>query len=156
MGNLYFDQGRLGKAETAYSNALIALPHYYQDLAALGRIRGAARRYPEALELYRQAVEIVPAPDLIAAVGDLLMLSGKSDEAEKQYRLVEYIEHVNEINQVAYTRQLGLFMRTMIGSWKRLRSWRKPKCSVGVIFIRSIPWRGCITKEGVLPRRSRR
>ncbi len=109
LGNLYFNQGRLGKAELAYNNALIVFPHYYQALAALGRVRGAARQYPEALDLYRQAVEIVPAPDLIAATGDLLMLSGKSDEAEKQYRLVEYIEHVNEVNQVTYTRQLGLF-----------------------------------------------
>lgn len=109
LGHLYFNQGRLGKAEIAYHNALLAFPHYYQGLAALGRVQGAGRHYPEAIELYRQAVEIVPAPDLIATLGDLLMLSGKADEAEKQYRLVEYIEHVNEVNQVAYTRQLGLF-----------------------------------------------
>ncbi len=109
LGHLYFNQGRLGKAEIAYNNALIAFPQYYQGLAALGRIRGAEKHYQEAIDLYRQAVDIVPAPDLIAALGDLLMLSGKAEEAEKQYHLVEYIEHVNEVNQVAYTRQLGLF-----------------------------------------------
>lgn len=109
LGHLYFNQGRIGKAETAYNNALTVFPGYYQALAALGRVRGAQRRYADAVALYQQAIAVVPAPDLIVALGDLLMRAGKPEEAEKQYALVEYIEHVNEINQVAYNRQLALF-----------------------------------------------
>jgi len=45
----------------------------------------------------------------VVALGDLLALTGKTAEAEKYYTLVEYIEHVNELNQRAYTRQLALF-----------------------------------------------
>jgi tetratricopeptide (TPR) repeat protein len=109
LGHLHFNQGHIGKAETAYHNALAIFPHYYHALAALGRVRGAQQRYTEAIEYYRQAVAIVPAPDLVAALGDVLTLAGKTDEAEKQYALVEYIEHVNETNQVAYNCQLALF-----------------------------------------------
>lgn len=109
LGSLYFNQGRLGKAETAYHNALALFPHYYHALAALGRVRGAQQRYEEAIDYYRQAVAIVPAPDLLVALGDLFAFVGKTDEAEKQYALVEYIEQVNTANQVAYNRQLALF-----------------------------------------------
>jgi tetratricopeptide (TPR) repeat protein len=109
LGHLYFNQGRVGKAETAYNNALAVFPHYYQALAALGRVRSVQQRYSEAIALYQQAVAIVPAPDVAAALGDLLWHAGRYDEAEKQYTLVEYIEHVNEINQMAYNRQLALF-----------------------------------------------
>lgn len=109
LGNLHFNQGHLQEAEVAYQKALEVFPHYYQALAALGRVRTAQQHYPEAVALYQEAVAIVPAPDTIAALGDLFLLVGKQDEAEKQYALVEYIEHVNEINQIAYTRQLALF-----------------------------------------------
>jgi len=109
LGNVYFNQGQLEEAEAAYQQGLAVFPQYYQALAALGRVRGAQQRYAEALALYQQAVAIVPTPDTVAALGDVLVLLGKADEAEKQYTLVEYIEHVNEINQVAYNRQLALF-----------------------------------------------
>ena len=108
-GNLHFTQGDFSMAEAAYQRALAVFPQYYQALAALGRVRGAQQRYPEAIELYRQAVTSVPAPDTVAALGDLLALTGKADAAEKQYALVEYIEHVNEVNQITYNRQLALF-----------------------------------------------
>jgi tetratricopeptide (TPR) repeat protein len=109
LGNLHFNQSHLREAEAAYRKALAVFPNYYQALAALGRVRGAQQRYPEAIELYQQAMAIVPAPDTVAALGDVLAITGKPDEAEKQYALVEYIEHVNEINQTTYNRQLALF-----------------------------------------------
>lgn len=109
LGNVHFNQGRLGEAEAAYQKALTVFPQYYQVFSALARVRGAQQRYPEAVELYRRAIEMVPAPDTVAALGDLLALTGKTDEAEKHYALVEYIEHVNETNQVTYNRQLALF-----------------------------------------------
>ena len=109
LGQLYFNQGRLGKAETAFNNALAVFPQYYQALAALGRVRGAQQRYPEAIALYRQTVEMTPAPDLLAALGDLLLVTGQSEQAEQQFALIEYIEKVNTANHVTDNRQLALF-----------------------------------------------
>lgn len=109
LGNVQFNQGHLAEAEAAYQKALTVFPQYYQAFSALARVRGAQQQYPEAIELYKRALDMVPTPDTAAALGDLLALTGKTDEAEKQYALVEYIEHVNEINQVAYNRQLALF-----------------------------------------------
>jgi tetratricopeptide (TPR) repeat protein len=109
LGNVHFNQGRLEEAEAAYQKALAVFPQYHQAFPALARVRGAQQRYPEALALYRRAIETVPAPDTVAALGDLLALIGKTDEAEKQYALVEYIERVKETTQVMYNRQLALF-----------------------------------------------
>ena len=109
LGNLHFNLGHLEEAAGAYQRALAVFPQYYHALSALGRVRGAQQQYSAAIEFYRQAVAIVPAPDTVAALGDLLALTGKDEEAERQYTLVEYIEHVNALNQRAYTRQLALF-----------------------------------------------
>jgi tetratricopeptide (TPR) repeat protein len=109
LGNAHFNQGHLTEAEAAYQKALAVFPQYHQALAALGRVRGAQRRYPEAIGLQRQAIAAVPAPDAIAALGDLFSLTGKNEEAEKQYMLVEYIGQVNATNQATYDRQIALF-----------------------------------------------
>lgn len=109
VGNLHFNQGHLEEAEASYQHALAVFPQYPQALAAMGRVRGAQHHYAEAMGLYRQAIAIVPIPETVAALGDLLALTGNAEEAEQQYTLVEYIEHVNELNQTTYTRQLALF-----------------------------------------------
>jgi tetratricopeptide (TPR) repeat protein len=109
LGNLHFNQGNLPAAEEAYQEALTVLPHYYVALSALARVRGAQSRTAEAIALYEQAVAIVPAPDSVAALGDLLAYSNKPDKAEQQYALVEHIARVNALNRVTYARQLALF-----------------------------------------------
>lgn len=109
LGRLHFNQGRLGKAETAYNNALAVFPRYYQAVAALGQVRGAQQRYAEAIALYQQAITVVPAPDLLVALGDILMLAGQGHEAEQHYAVVEYIEQVSATKQKTYNRQLALF-----------------------------------------------
>ncbi|MGH8008948.1 MAG: tetratricopeptide repeat protein, partial [Candidatus Binatia bacterium] len=109
LGELAFREGKYGTAERSSRDALAIFPGYFQATVLLGRVRGAQQQYGEAIEAYRQAVAVVPAPDTVAALGDLLALAGKADEAEKQYALVEYIGRINEVNQVAYNRQLALF-----------------------------------------------
>ncbi len=108
-GQLHFHQGRLDVAEAAYAKALAVFPQYYRALAALARVRGAQQRYPEAMTLYRQAVGIVPEPETVAALGDLLLLTGNADGAEQQYALVDFMARLNKLNQVTYGRQIAQF-----------------------------------------------
>lgn len=108
-GLLAFQQGKLMEAEAACEKALHVFPAYYQALAAFGRVRGAQQRYAEAIDFYRQAIAIMPSPDFVVALGDLLTLSGSPDEAEQQYALVEYIEQVKAVSRTLYSRQLALF-----------------------------------------------
>ncbi|HYY06704.1 MAG TPA: hypothetical protein VE997_08995, partial [Candidatus Limnocylindria bacterium] len=75
----------------------------------LGRVRAAEGHLARALDLYQRAVARVPAPDLVAALGDVHAAAGHADEAERQYALVEYMDTVAAALGTTYGRQLALF-----------------------------------------------
>lgn len=108
-GNLHFHQGQLGQAEAAYQQALDIFPNYYMALAGMGQIQAGQQQYTEAISHYEQAIATVPAPDMIGHLGDLYTLAGQKEQAERQYQLVEFIEQVNDMNEIMYSRQLALF-----------------------------------------------
>jgi tetratricopeptide (TPR) repeat protein len=106
-GDLHFEQGRLKVAEAAYAKAHHVFPAYYRAVEAMARIRAAQQRYAEAIELYQQAVNIVPAPDMIATLGDLYHLTGQPEAAEQQYAQVEFITRLDTFNSITYSRQVA-------------------------------------------------
>lgn len=109
LGEQYFQLGDLQAAEREETASLAAYPRYHRALAAMGRIRAAQGRLPEAIDFYRQAVAIVPLPIYVAALGDVYAASGSLAEAQKQYSLVEYIGRLSAINRQVYNRELSLF-----------------------------------------------
>jgi tetratricopeptide (TPR) repeat protein len=62
-----------------------------------------------ATELYERAVNIVPDPSFVAALGDLYKIAGRESEAAAQYQLVEQIGRLSNLNGVLYNRQIALF-----------------------------------------------
>jgi tetratricopeptide (TPR) repeat protein len=78
-------------------------------LAGLAQVRAAQQRYPEAVDLYRKAIAIVPLPDYAAALGDVYAKLGHPEDMQKQYDLVEYIGYLNTLNKVLYNRELAYF-----------------------------------------------
>ncbi|MCI0614571.1 hypothetical protein L0244_16410, partial [bacterium] len=58
---------------------------------------------------YNKAIAIVPMPEFVSALGDVLTAAGRSQEAKHQYDLVEFIGSLSKINQEIYNRQLALF-----------------------------------------------
>ena len=109
LGHEYFATGDLAAAGRAYARALDVFPEYYLALSGLGRVRAAEGQLAAAGDLYCRAVARVPAPDLIAALGDVYAAAGDADEAERQYALVEYVGKVAEAVGTTYGRQLALF-----------------------------------------------
>ena len=75
----------------------------------MAQVRAAQKRYDEAIDLYRKAIAILPMPEYIAALGDVYSKIGKSEEARKQYELVEYIGKLNALNKALYNRELAYF-----------------------------------------------
>jgi tetratricopeptide (TPR) repeat protein len=63
----------------------------------------------EAVNLYEKAVEVLPQPDALAALGDLYRLSGRADKADTEYGTVEVIATLAKLNQQIYNRLLALF-----------------------------------------------
>ena len=109
LGEQSFQMGDLAKAEEREANSLRDFPKYHRALAAMGQIRAAQGRFPEAIDFYKQAIAIIPLPLYLAALGDVYTVSGDRANAEKQYATVEFIGRLNEINQQVYNRELALF-----------------------------------------------
>ena len=109
LGAEYYAIGKLAEAENEYLQALETYPKYYRSLAGLAQVRAAQERYPEAIELYREAINTVPMPEYVAALGDVHAKSGNQNEARKQYELVEYIGQLSALNKALYNRELAYF-----------------------------------------------
>jgi tetratricopeptide (TPR) repeat protein len=109
LGNDHFSLGKLAKAEAFYRQSLATYPNYYRAWAGMAQVRVAQKRYDEAIDLYRKAIAILPMPEYIGALGDVCSKMGKSDEARKQYDLVEYIGKLNALNKALYNRELAYF-----------------------------------------------
>ena len=54
----------------------------------------------EAAEYYQKAINVVPLPQYVTALGDIYTKQGKADEAKKQYDLFDFIARTNEVNGV--------------------------------------------------------
>ena len=109
LGNLHFSSGHPDEASKHYEAALRDFSGYYLTLAGLGKARAGQGLYDEAVDLYKRAVEIIPQPSALAALGDLYAKTGNAEKARLQYDTVEFIDELSTINQVLYNRQIVLF-----------------------------------------------
>ena len=109
LGEQFFQMGDLATAEREETASLSAFPRYHRALSAMGQIRAAQGKYPEAMTFYKDAVSIIPLPIYIAALGDVYAVSGDKAQAEKEYSLVEYIGKLSSINKQVFNRELALF-----------------------------------------------
>ncbi|MBI5823187.1 MAG: tetratricopeptide repeat protein [Chloroflexi bacterium] len=109
VGDVYFNMGEVKQAGNYYQASLRIFDHYHLALAGLGKVRAAEGKYDEAIAYYQQAINIIPQPDFLAALGDLYKITGQPDQAKVQYNTVEYIGKLAAINQQIYNRQLANF-----------------------------------------------
>lgn len=108
LGDELTNAGKLVEAEHDYDHALFVFPDYHLALAAKARARIAAGDTNAAIDFYKRALDRVPLPDTAIALGDLYQKLGRTDEAKKQYDLVEFIERTTAAS-TTYSRQLALF-----------------------------------------------
>src|SRR5437879_1207901 len=104
LGELAFGVGHYAAAEQHYRDALTTAPGYFRALASLGRVLAARGDLPDSITHYEEAINIIPDPAFVAALGDLYKRAGRDDDAKKQYKLVEAIAKLN-----VYSRQQALF-----------------------------------------------
>lgn len=109
LGETAFAAGDYPTAEQCDRDALTTFPGYYRALASLGRVRAARGDLAGAIKNYERAVNIIPDPSFVAALGDLYQLAGRTQDAAAQYALVEAIGHLSKISGALYNRQLALF-----------------------------------------------
>ena len=109
LGEYLFQSGDMAGAEAAYQDAVNKLPGYYRGLSGLAKVRVTQQKYQDAIDLYKKAIEEIPFPEYVAALGDLYVKTGQQDAAKKQYDLVEYIGYLTKLNKYTYNRELAIF-----------------------------------------------
>jgi tetratricopeptide (TPR) repeat protein len=109
LGNLYFNSGDLSFARLEYEAAERTLPDYPGALAGLARIAAAEGDLDQAAELLERAAEIYPTVEYVGLLGDVYFASGRREEAQRQYDLVEAIASLAEQNGVNTGLELALF-----------------------------------------------
>jgi tetratricopeptide (TPR) repeat protein len=109
LANEYFALGKIAQADFWQCEALKTYPDYFRALAGLAQVRTAQQRFPEAIELYKKAIAIIPFPEYATALGDIYLKIGQVEESRKQFELVEYIGQLNTLNKILYNRGLAYF-----------------------------------------------
>jgi tetratricopeptide (TPR) repeat protein len=109
LGNLYFNRGRLDDAEAQYRQVLEQYPDYVHALASRAAVRAAQARFPEAIQLYRRAIDIYPLPQYVIALGDVYTASGDAAGAARTYDLAAAEQQLYTANGVDLDQELALF-----------------------------------------------
>jgi tetratricopeptide (TPR) repeat protein len=109
QGSLAFETGDHQEAERFYRNALRRAPGYHVALAGLGRSLAAQGDIAGGRRSYAKAVARVPAPEYLAALGDLYALEGDEASAKDQFATVDAIAKIAASKNQIYDRQLALF-----------------------------------------------
>ena len=111
-GEYRFNSGDVAGAGREYAAALDILPNYYLALAGRGRVAFAQGDLDGAIRLYRSAVAIIPKPELVAYLGDLYAVKGDRAAAEAQYKTVDFIVELGEMQAQVFNREIALFQAT--------------------------------------------
>jgi tetratricopeptide (TPR) repeat protein len=110
MALLDFAQGAYVPAEQMLNEGLKETPNNYHLLAAMGRVKAAMKDFPAAIEYYKKAQAIVPQHEVVVALGDLYTLEGRTDDASRQYAIVDVLRQLNKANGVIGDLQMEQFL----------------------------------------------
>ena len=109
IANFYFSTGRIDDARSHYEQSLAIFPGYVHALAGIGRVAAADGDMPRAIDYYTRAINTVPLPEYVIALGDVYAAAGDAKNAQAQYDLVGAIEQLYAANGVNLDLQIGLF-----------------------------------------------
>ncbi len=109
IASFYFALGRVDDAAKQYQLSLDAFPGYVHALAGTGRVAAAQGDTARAIEYYTRAINAVPLPEYVTALGDVYASSGDQKNAQAQYDLIGAIEQLYAANGVNLDLQIGLF-----------------------------------------------
>jgi tetratricopeptide (TPR) repeat protein len=109
VGQLQQQNGHFDMAREAYDMALRLVPQHAPSLAGLGRLAVAAGDLEGAQDDFARAVEILPSPEYVIALGETLEAAGNTIEARQQYDLARAQIALLQAGGVVVDLDLALF-----------------------------------------------
>jgi tetratricopeptide (TPR) repeat protein len=108
-GSIELEVGRYAEAVAFYRSAVRLAPRHHLARAGLGRALAGAGRVNQAIHHLVRAIEVLPDPGYLAALGDLYHLRGDRLLAREQYATVEAVATLARASRQVYNRQLVTF-----------------------------------------------
>ncbi len=96
-------------ATAAYEQALTLVPDHAPSLAGLGRLAVGRGDLEEARARYERAAAVVPLPEYVIALGEVLEVAGDTDAAKDQFELARALITLSQANGVVVDVDLALF-----------------------------------------------
>jgi tetratricopeptide (TPR) repeat protein len=109
LGELYFNTGRLDKAEASYHEAIGRDPSSIPPHAGLAKLKAARGDLTGAIADLAWVAARYPTPEYVIALGDLYALAGKGADAERQFSLLRAEEQLFQANGVNLDLEIALF-----------------------------------------------
>ena len=100
LGELNFNSGDANAALDRYREALAASPTDIQALAGKAKAEAALGQHLTAIDDYTAVVARAPEPGLVLEFGEFLQSTGRIDDANAQYAVVEATQRLFEANGV--------------------------------------------------------
>lgn len=100
LGKTQWYTGNLDEAAESYAMSLKSLPGYPPGLAGQGQIAAARGELEQAAAFYQKAIDRMPLPNYVSALGDIYARMGDRQRAQDQYALVLAINKLFEANGV--------------------------------------------------------
>jgi tetratricopeptide (TPR) repeat protein len=109
LGELAFAAGKYDEAARQYQNAIAIVPKYAHAVTSLARLKAAQGDLESAIELFESVVGEEPDPHDAVSLGDIYYLAGRSDDAERLFRITERVSQQDALHKRLYSRYLALF-----------------------------------------------
>ncbi len=109
LGKLYWAHGRIAAAGAEYRQALRYFPGYVYAYDALAQVEWARGNYRRAIALEQRAVDAMPLPQFVGALGDMLRRTGRPAAAQRQFATVDGIRRLLAANGVKTDLETALF-----------------------------------------------
>ena len=106
LANLYEKTGKWNEAEKEYQDILAIRPSYAFAMEGLAKVEKARKNYPKALDLLKQASDIMPEFSFHEEMADIYELQGESQKAKDKY--LEVITMLGEDEKSGHTVSLEL------------------------------------------------
>jgi tetratricopeptide (TPR) repeat protein len=109
LGKLYWEIGRVADTGREDRAALRAFPDYPLALDALAHVQAAQGQWGAAIATEQEAVNRIPLPQYVSALGDMYRAVGKASLAQKQYATIAIIQRLLEANGVKTDLETAMF-----------------------------------------------
>ncbi len=92
LGHLHFQMGDLDASAREFGRSAYTFPGHPYAEAGLARVAAARGEWDDALTRFGALLDRSPTPELATAVGDVLYVNGRGEEARREYARAESLE----------------------------------------------------------------